>query len=66
MPNEQVVTSALKAARRVNDFSTAVRIYEGIKDKVENKAQYQQYVQATEGVRKELGINTLEELVGAN
>lgn len=29
VPSTSVVTAALKAARRVNDFPTAVRIFEG-------------------------------------
>lgn len=29
VPSPAVVTAALKAARRVNDFATAVRIFEG-------------------------------------
>jgi hypothetical protein len=30
VPSPSVITAALKAARRVNDFPTAVRIFEGI------------------------------------
>ena len=30
VPSPGVVTAALKAARRVNDFPTAVRIFEGL------------------------------------
>jgi cytochrome c oxidase subunit 5a len=29
VPSPSVVAAALKAARRVNDFATAVRIFEG-------------------------------------
>jgi hypothetical protein len=29
VPSPSVITAALKAARRVNDFPTAVRIFEG-------------------------------------
>lgn len=29
VPSVEVLTAALKAARRVNDFPTAVRIFEG-------------------------------------
>ena len=57
-----MVESALKASRRVNDFSTAVRIFEGLKEKVENKGQYAEYLKETEGIRKELGLQTKEEL----
>ncbi|QRV80300.1 cytochrome C oxidase subunit 5A, mitochondrial [Ceratobasidium sp. AG-Ba] len=57
-----VVESALRAARRVNDYSTAVRIFEGIKAKVENKGQYEAYLAELKGVRDELGITIKEEL----
>ncbi|KAG5338542.1 hypothetical protein E4T56_gene18610 [Termitomyces sp. T112] len=62
VPSPSVVEAALRASRRVNDFSTAVRIFEGIKEKVENKQQYQAYLEELKGIREELGINTKEEL----
>ncbi|KAL9052432.1 MAG: hypothetical protein Q9162_005401 [Coniocarpon cinnabarinum] len=62
VPSTTVIVAALRAARRVNDFPTAVRIFEGIKAKVENKAQYDQYLEELEGVRKELGIELRESL----
>ncbi|KAI0275219.1 COX5A-domain-containing protein [Gloeopeniophorella convolvens] len=62
VPAPAVVESALRAARRVNDFSTAVRILEGIKEKVENQVQYQAYLDELKPVREELGIETKEEI----
>ncbi|KAI0066547.1 COX5A-domain-containing protein [Artomyces pyxidatus] len=62
VPAPAVVESALRAARRVNDYSTAVRIFEGIKEKVENKTQYEAYLAELKPVREELGIDTKEEL----
>ncbi|KUI57937.1 Cytochrome c oxidase subunit 6, mitochondrial [Cytospora mali] len=62
VPSPSVCTAALRAARRVNDFPTAVRIFEGIKSKVENKEQYQQYLTELEPLRKELGVVLKEEL----
>ncbi|KAH8992356.1 COX5A-domain-containing protein [Lactarius akahatsu] len=62
VPAPTVVESALRASRRVNDYATAVRILEGIKEKVENKAQYQAYLDELKPVREELGIDTKEEL----
>jgi len=56
VPTPAVITAALRAARRVNDFPTAVRIFEGIKEKVENKTQYEEYLKELEPVRQELGI----------
>ncbi|CAE6406660.1 unnamed protein product [Rhizoctonia solani] len=62
VPSPGVIEAALRAARRVNDYSTAVRIFEGIKEKVENKGQYDAYLNELKGVREELGIDTKEEL----
>ncbi|KAH8836108.1 COX5A, subunit VA of cytochrome c oxidase [Flagelloscypha sp. PMI_526] len=64
VPSVEVVEAALRASRRVNDYSTAVRIFEGIKEKVENKSQYEAYLEELKGVKEELGIDTKEELYG--
>jgi cytochrome c oxidase subunit 5a len=37
-------------------------VFEGLKEKTENDAQYKAYVDATEPLRKELGILLREEL----
>jgi cytochrome c oxidase subunit 5a len=55
VPSPAVVEAAVRAARRVNDYATAVRIFEGIKEKVENKSQYEAYVQELKPLREELG-----------
>ncbi|KAF2220768.1 cytochrome c oxidase, subunit VA/VI [Elsinoe ampelina] len=60
VPSPSVITAALRAARRVNDFPTAVRIFEGIKAKVENKNQYEEYLKELEPIREELGVNLKE------
>ncbi|KAJ4306554.1 Cytochrome c oxidase subunit 6 [Collariella sp. IMI 366227] len=62
VPSPSVLSAALRAARRVNDFPTAVRIFEGIKSKVENKGQYQQYLDELKPLREELGIALKEDL----
>ncbi|KAH9830436.1 COX5A-domain-containing protein [Rhodofomes roseus] len=62
VPAPSVIEAALRAARRVNDYATAVRIFEGIKEKVENTQQYQAYLDELKPVREELGINVREEL----
>ncbi|KAI0053391.1 COX5A-domain-containing protein [Auriscalpium vulgare] len=62
VPAPAVIESALRAARRVNDYSTAVRIFEGVREKVENKNQYEAYLEELKPVREELGIETKEEL----
>lgn len=95
VPSPSVIIAALKAARRVNDFPTAVRVFEGtlrestsctympqpllqvhsvkadlglttvitgIKAKVENKGQYDEYINELESIRQELGIELKESL----
>jgi len=48
--------AALRASRRVNDFPTAVRIFEGLKNKINNDKIYQQYVTDLRPVIDELGV----------
>jgi cytochrome c oxidase subunit 5a len=80
VPAPSVIVAALKAARRVNDYPTAVRVFEGgsscstitrrhtntpfplsgIKAKVENQGQYDEYLGELESIRKELGIELRE------
>jgi cytochrome c oxidase subunit 5a len=55
VPSPKVIEAALRAARRVNDYSTAVRIFEGIQEKVENESQYKEYLQDLKPVKDELG-----------
>jgi len=62
VPSPSVITAALKAARRVNDYPTAVRIFEGIKHKVENQSQYEEYLKELEPIREELGISLQEHM----
>ncbi|KAI9481604.1 MAG: peptidase family M41-domain-containing protein [Benjaminiella poitrasii] len=59
VPAPSVIESALRACRRVDDFATGVRIFEGLKDKVENQKQYEQYLSELEPLRKELGISVI-------
>ncbi|EPS39924.1 hypothetical protein H072_6424 [Dactylellina haptotyla CBS 200.50] len=62
VPSTSVIEAALRAARRVNDFPTAVRIFEGIRAKVENNVQYEQYLAELKPLREELGVQLAEEL----
>ena len=62
VPSGEVIEAALRAARRVNDYALATRVFEGIKFKVENQGQYKQYLEALAPVREELGISLKEEL----
>lgn len=51
-----------RAARRVNDLPTAIRVFEALKYKVENEDQYKAYLDELKDVRKELGVPLKEEL----
>jgi len=62
VPPLPVVEAALRAARRLNDFATAVRVFGGIKEKVENKMQYETYMEHLADLKAELGVPTPEEL----
>jgi cytochrome c oxidase subunit 5a len=55
VPTTEVVDAALRAARKVNDYATAVRILEGVREKVENKGQYQAYLDELKSTLQELG-----------
>lgn len=55
VPTSEVIEAALKCARKVNDYATAVRILEGVREKVENKTQYQLYLNELKGTIDELG-----------
>ncbi|KAK9469223.1 cytochrome c oxidase subunit VA-domain-containing protein [Lipomyces arxii] len=62
VPSPTVVTKALEAARRVDDFATAVRVFEAIKMKVPSPNLYDAYVDELADVRKALGVPLKEEL----
>jgi len=62
VPSPVVIEKALRAARRVNDYATAVRVFEGLKYKVETAEQYKAYLDELKSVREELGITLKEEL----
>lgn len=62
VPAPVVVEKALRAARRVHDLPTAIRVFEALKYKVENETQYEAYLDELKDVRQELGIPLKEEL----
>lgn len=62
VPAPAVIEKALQACRRVNDYPTAVRVFEALQHKVETKEQYRAYLDELADVRKELGIDLKEEL----
>lgn len=64
VPEPRILIAALKACRRVNDFSLAVRILEAVKDKCGKKEKeiYPWVIQELRPTLTELGISTPEEL----
>lgn len=64
VPAPTVIERALLAARRVNDYATASRVFEALKVKVETKEQYQAYLDELKETREQLGVTLHEELFG--
>lgn len=62
VPSPTVIEQALRAARRVNDYATAVRVFEGLKYKVETIEQYNAYLEELKDVREELGLTLKEDM----
>ncbi|KAG0033604.1 Cytochrome c oxidase subunit 6 [Podila clonocystis] len=62
VPSPSVIEAALKAARRVNDYPSAVRIFEGLKVKAGSEALYKQYLDELAPLKAQLGVETKEEL----
>ncbi len=62
VPPVPVIRAALQAARRLNDFSTAVRVFGALREKTENDGQYRVYLQELATDMQELGVCTPEEL----
>lgn len=62
VPAPAVLEKALRAARRVDDLPTAIRVFEALKYKVENEKQYKAYLEELKDVREELGVPLKEEL----
>ncbi|KAK9453735.1 cytochrome c oxidase subunit VA-domain-containing protein [Dipodascopsis uninucleata] len=66
VPSPTVIIKALEAARRVDDFATAVRVFEAIKLKVPRKEHYNAYLEELKDVRESLGVPLKEELFPEN
>jgi cytochrome c oxidase subunit 5a len=62
VPSVEVVSEALRAARRVNSFATAIRILEALEQKVDKPAQYQEYIKALGPLISELGVPEKKDL----
>lgn len=55
VPSPSVITAALKAARRVNDFPTAVRVFEGKQMDLKRTAFRQTDLGPASGPQSEVG-----------
>ncbi|ODQ77226.1 hypothetical protein BABINDRAFT_163726 [Babjeviella inositovora NRRL Y-12698] len=62
VPSPAVCETALRAARRINEYAVAVRVFEMIEAKVENSAQYEAYLDELKDIREELGIELKADL----
>ncbi|KAJ2307969.1 Cytochrome c oxidase subunit 6 [Coemansia sp. RSA 2705] len=54
VPDVAICEAALRAARRIDDYATAVRVFEALKIKVDKPSQYEDYLQALKPVMDEL------------
>jgi hypothetical protein len=57
VPTVEVIEAMIRAARRCNDFPTAVRAIEGVKVKVEKPSQYEAYLKELAPLMQELGTS---------
>ncbi|CAH1759231.1 2805_t:CDS:2 [Entrophospora sp. SA101] len=63
VPSPEVIQASLKAARRINDYSIAVRVFEGLKQKLASEeSKYNEYLDELKPIKEELGVLTKEEL----
>lgn len=56
VPSPTVIVKALEAARRADDYATAVRVFEAIKLKVPAKHHYEAYLEELSEIRQSLGM----------
>lgn len=52
----------MRAASCINNYMSAIRIFEGVKEKVENRQQYELYLQELKPLRDRLDLTLKEEL----
>ncbi|KAF5352506.1 hypothetical protein D9756_006279 [Leucocoprinus leucothites] len=54
--------AVVRAASCINNYMSAIRIFEGVKEKVENRQQYELYLQELKPLRDRLDLTLKEEL----
>ena len=57
-----VISDALRAARKMNTFATAVRVLEALEGKAHSKDQYQQYLKELKPLLEEMGVTEVKDL----
>ncbi|KAI9101932.1 cytochrome c oxidase, subunit VA/VI [Phlyctochytrium arcticum] len=62
VPSTDVIADALKAARKLNTFATAVRIMEALDGKCHSADQYSKYMDSLKPLLEELGVGELKAL----
>jgi len=63
VPEPKIISAALKACRRINDFAMSVRVLEMVRDKAcGDKEIYNYVLQQCRGTIEELSLSTPEEL----
>jgi len=62
VPSPECITAALRAARRLNDYTLAVRALEALHYKVPSPKDYQAYLTELKPVIDELGVDQPENL----
>lgn len=62
VPTVPVLEAALRACRRLNDFSQAVRIFGALREKCKDDAEYHDYVKYLQPIKDELGVPAPEDI----
>nr|CAG8561449.1 13278_t:CDS:2 [Entrophospora candida] len=62
VPSPEIIRASLKATRRINNYSIAVRIFEGLKQRLGSESKYNEYLDELKPIKEELGVLTKEEL----
>ncbi len=61
VPTIPVLIEAIRAARRLNDFATASRVFGALREKCRDDAEYAGYVIHLDAIKKELSISSPNE-----
>jgi cytochrome c oxidase subunit 5a len=62
VPTIAVLEAALRAARRLNDYGAAMRIFGALRQKCIDDKQYEEYVKYLEPIKQELGVSAPEDI----